>query len=703
MKHKKVHIDFETRSVIDLPITGIYKYAIDKSTDVLCLAYAFDEGPIKIWKLGDSPPLDLLQAVQEKIINTAHNASFEFMIWNYVCVKKYNWPTLRLSQLDCTMIRAYSMGLPGKLENASKAVGLEAEKDMKGHRIMLQLSRPRSFDENGDPLWWDVADSTPKLDIAAKYERLYSYCKQDIVVERELDKRLLPLSDKELALWHLDQKINHRGVYCDIQSVTTASNIVDIEKDRLNGIMQKKTKGFVSTCNAHAALKTWINTFNIYKGKRYKEDGPIISYKEKGETKKRKQWKKDELMICQGVGKDLILEMLDMDLPKKLKEVLLIRKEAAKSSNAKLDAMIERDAGDKRLRFCFQYYGAPSTGRWAGRGVQLQNMTRPTIKQKAIEGIFKIINDPNLDLYEMINHINLFHGPPVSRISDCIRGMLVAAPGKKLIAVDFAAIESRVLAWLAGQEDKLNIYRGHGKIYEHNACIIYGIYNINKITEAQRQVGKVAELALGFQGGVVAFQSMAKKFALKMTDDEAEVIKVNWRSANPNIVSYWYDLERAAISAVTYPGQKFVCGVRGREVTFLKKGSFLFCRLPSGRAICYPYPKMKIVKTPWGEDKNALTYKGEENYQFITKVAYGGLLAENITQATARCLLSEAMPRFENNAHPIVMHTHDEIVAEVDKNFSSVKEAKDLMCILPIWAKDLPIEAKGWEGERYRK
>ena len=291
----------------------------------------------------------------------------------------------------------------------------------------------------------------------------------------------------------------------------------------------------------------------------------------------------------------------------------------------------------------------------------------------------------------------------MTRVADCLRGILKAPHGKKLIAVDFAAIEGRVLAWLAGEESKLNIYRGHGKIYEHTAAQIYNINNIENVTKEQRQIGKVAELALGFQGGVVAFQSMAKNYFVKVPDKLANEIKTTWRKANPNIVSYWYDLERAAIAAVKYVGQKFACGPSGRKVIFLKKGSFLFCRLPSGRAICYPYPKMKIVKTPWGEDKNALAYKGEENFQFVTKVAYGGLIAENVTQATSRDLLVESMFRFEKAGYPIILHVHDEAVFEVNKNFGSVKETEEIMCVLPKWAKDLPIQAKGWEGLRYRK
>ena len=574
---------------------------------------------------------------------------------------------------------------------------------MKGHRIMLQLSQPRDVNADGSPIWWDINDKSTGIDIKAKYKALYKYCIQDIIVERELDKRLLPLSESELALWHLDQKINYRGIHCDLEAVKVAIDIIAIEKKRLNECIQLATKNIVATCNASMALKNWINTFNLYKGAKYKSDGPPKKYKENGETKVKKAWLKGDKKIIQGVGKDVVKDLLETKLPKPVRRALLIRQEAAKNSTAKLDAILSGISRDNRVRGTIQFYGAASTGRWAGRRVQPHNMTRPTIDQKEIDELFQIILDQTQSLKDKMDSIRIFHGDITPRISDCLRGFITAAPGKRLISVDFSAVEGRVLAWLAGQESILTIFRGHGKIYEHTACQIYYIDNINDVTKDQRQIGKVATLALGFQGGVVAFQSMAKNYFVKVPDKQANIIKTNWRKANPKIVTYWYDLERAAIAAVKYPGQKFGCGVQGRQVTFLKSGSFLFCRLPSGRAICYPYPKLKNVKTPWGAIKKALTYKGEENYQFVTKVAYGGLLAENITQATARDLLVNSMRVFEKFNYNIVMHVHDEIVCEVDKNFGSLKEAENLMRILPKWAKDLPIEAKGWEGQRYRK
>lgn len=671
MKKHVLHIDFETRSTIDLIKAGAHVYAKHHTTDVLCMAYAANEGPVHLWLLGEPFPSKLKDlAINSQIVVMAHNAAFEFLIWNDVCVRKYNWPRLPINRFDCTMIRAYNMGLPGTLDQAAKAVGMSYEKDMKGHRIMLQLCKPRKIEEGtGRITWWEDNDSTPNLDIGEKYETLYRYCKQDIIVERELDKRLLPLSANERKIWLLDQKINYKGVYLDEKAAEKAIVIVKKEQKKFNEMIKQQTDGKVNTVNAHIALRAWINAQGI---------------------------------DCNSVGKAEVLDLLADDaLPEKVRGILLIRQEASRSSTAKITKMITGKSDDNRVRGCLQYYGAASTGRWAGRRIQLQNLKRPQISQEEIDDIMDMIAQATAD--EGREYLQIFHGSAIKPISDCLRAMFIAAPGKKLIAVDFSAIEGRVLAWLAGEEKTLNIYRGHGKIYEHTACQIYQLNNINKVDKKQRLVGKVATLALGFQGGVGAFQSMAKVYFIKVPDTQAEQIKLTWRQANPNIVSYWYQLERAAIAAVECPGQKFACGPKGRHATFLVKGSFLFCRLPSGRAICYPYPKMKMVKTPWGEMKNALSYKGNVYGQFVTRIAYGGLIAENITQATARDLLAAALLRFDAKGYPIVFHVHDEIVVEAPKGFSSVREAEELMCELPAWAKGLPIKAEGWQGKRYRK
>ncbi len=309
-----------------------------------------------------------------------------------------------------------------------------------------------------------------------------------------------------------------------------------------------------------------------------------------------------------------------------------------------------------------------------------------------------------MNLQNAIEEIDLYYGKPMQVMSDCLRGFVTAAPGKKLICVDFSSIEARVLAWLAGQENVLDVFRTHGKIYEHAISEISGT-PIDEVTPEQRQIGKVIILALGYGGGVRAFQSMAKNYKVKIPDAQAKIIKNDWREKHKDIVSYWHRLEDAAIGACFSPGQKFSAGAKGREIVFLKHGSFLWAKLPGGGVLCYPYPKIKEVDTPWGQPKDALTFMGVDSLtkKWCEQQTYGGSLAENTTQAVARDLLVAAMHRWEENGYPPIMHCHDEAVSEVLKTFGSLKEAVELFCQLPDWAKGLPIAAAGWEGKRYRK
>lgn len=354
----RVFFDFETRSEIDLKAVGAHRYANDPSTDVICLAWALNDEPVKIYRPldGDPLPQELFAYIKSSHHFFAHNAPFEKLIWHYVLVKKYNWPPLPITQLFCTMAMAYAMGLQGRLEDASKCVGLKVEKDMKGNRVMLQLSRPRTIDKiTGEVTWWERKDSTPALDINQKYEQVYSYCKQDIIVLRELFKRLMPLSAKERQLWLLDQRINDRGVYIDIYAAENAIAIAKSETMLLNERMRDLTNQDVSSCNAHTALRKWVNSHGV-------------------ET--------------DSVDKASVLALLENpeDLPSIVLDVLELRQDSARSSVKKIDRMVSSlDVG--RSKGCFQYHGAASTGRWAGRRIQLQNMPRPELPQIAIEDI----------------------------------------------------------------------------------------------------------------------------------------------------------------------------------------------------------------------------------------------------------------------------------------------------------------------------
>lgn len=655
----KLHIDFETRSQADLKVVGLDNYAKHPSTKPWCMGYAFNDGPAHIWAPVNATDgvQDVLDHVELGGVVYAHNAAFELAIWNNICVPRYGWPELKPEQMRCTMAMAYAMALPGSLEKAAAAVGITQQKDMAGGRLMLQMAKPRSE----DPLtWWDEPD---------KLQALYEYCRQDVRVERELEKRLMPLSQDEQALWVLDQKINNRGVHVDIPNIDRALKIVESEKRRLDEEMRDVTGGFVSVCSEVKRIGTWLRLQDVELPSLAKAD---------------------------------VLDALQIDtLPPLARRALLLRQEAGKTSTAKLKAMREAASADNRIRGTMQYHGA-GTGRWAGRRIQPHNMPRPHLKRKEIDDAISNFGD--------CDYLSVFHGPPLSVVSSSLRALICAAPGNTLLAADFSNIEGRGLAWLAGEETKLKRFRdfdaGTGPdIYKATAAAILG-RPVSGITDAERQTfGKVPELACGYQGGVGAFQMMAKTYLVKVPDAVAERAKEGWRAAHPNIVAYWWALEEAALSAVLRAGQKYSAGPKGREIVFKVSGSFLWCKLPSGRVLCYPYPVVKPIETPWGEMKDQVHYMTVDGLsnKWVETHTYGGKLAENVTQAICRDLLVTAIRNAEAGGYPVVLHVHDEVVSEVPENHGSLEEFENICSQAPAWAKGLPVVAKGWRQKRYGK
>lgn len=690
-----IHLDFETRSRADLKAVGLWNYVRDPSTEILCVGFAFGDGEVSVLDPDDVPD-ELLERVElgEEVV--AHNAQFELAVWNEVGRYRHGWPKLSIKQLNCTMARAYRMSLPGSLEKAAAALGVEVQKDMEGRRLMLKMCKPFRGE------WWDRPGDR---------DRLKRYCAVDVQVEQELDKRLLPLPPKERELWVLDQKINRRGIGIDLRGVGRALQVVAEESDRLHQAMRDVTENQVATCSAVGQLKDWFHKRGF---------------------------------AVEGVGKPVLTKLLEFDLPADVRKAVLLRLEASKTSTAKLKSMKANAGEDGRVRYCLQYHGA-STGRWAGRIIQPQNLPRPPAGFNHVDAckVIKALRAKDATARIRREYPNL---GVTEAISASLRAFILGTGGRDLIAMDFSAIEARVVAWLAGQENVLKIFRGDGKVYEAAAAEIFGV-PISKVTKEQRAVGKVAILALGYQGGPRAFQTMAAGYGVSLApvfdsvwgraDSEmqekaerswsqavkdaenrgaevgstkrewlaADVIKMFWRLANPKITSYWYAVEQAAHDAVFAPHTITEVGLLNRKVKFVKRGSFLFCRLPSGRALTYPYPEIREVKTGWGEKKPAVTYRTVDSTtrKFIRTAGYGGKLVENITQAVARDLLVHGMRQVERKGYRVAFHIHDEVVIEHPRWQGSIHEVQRLMERVPPWAKGLPLAVDGWRGRRYRK
>lgn len=667
-----LHLDWETRSAADLRQVGLHNYANDPTTGIWCGAYAFDDEPVETWLPGQPCPPRVYDYIASGGKVIAHNFFFEITLNNVVAVR-HGWPVMRPEQGECTLAMAYSMGLPGGLEDAAMAMGLHLHKDMEGRGIMLRLARPRKVLPDGTIVWWQDED---------KIKRLIAYNQQDVRVERELHKRLMPLSEKERAVWLLDYKINQKGVRIDRASVSAAIQMAEKLKADYDAQMKEATGGAAETCNALIPIKEWLAGHGCPTDSLAKQD---------------------------------VIDLLDdPSFSPEVRRVLTLRQEAAKASTAKFTSMLKIAGEDDRLRGLFQYHGA-ATGRWAGRKVQPHNLPRDVPPTETVERILEHVRNGEHDAIDMI------YGSPMTVLSRCLRGFFVPAPGKLLVGGDYSAIEGRGTAWIAGEEWKLKAFRaadaGTGPgIYELMAGKILGL-KPEAVNKEQRQAyGKVPELALGYQGGVGAFQTMAKTYGVKISDEEADKIKLRWRIEHPRIKQTWYDLQNAAINAVRRKGDVFSAGAAGRQVKFKVVGSFLWCLLPSGRALCYPYPKLlpgiygeqltyMTVPSPDDKRKGKVIADPNNSSNWARVGTYGGSLMENVVQAICRDLLAEAMLRLDRCGFDIVLHVHDEIVAE--EELSSGDEGlaalamTQVMAEVPAWATGFPVNVKCEAMVRY--
>lgn len=710
-----LHCDVETRSAVDLKKTGAYVYFDDPTTDLWCACYAFDDGSVETWVPGEPCPDDVRQHIENGGRLVAHNAAFERLCFNKVLGPRHGWPVPDLEQWYCTTAMCLALALPAGLEDACAVVQAPVQKDAKGARTMKQMAKPRR-PRKGEPtdklLWWDDAE---------RLKVLYAYCRKDVEAERALEKRLAPLSEKEQKLWWLDQKINDRGVCVDTQLCHAALAIVGDARERLDREMRDLTDGAVAGTSAVSRLKGWLRDECGFDGEEFMAAAQFDP-----------SWSLDY-----SLSKDIIAELLTRDdLPPKARRAFELRREGSKTSVSKIDALLNGMQADRRSRGLLQYHAA-STGRWGGRRFQPQNIKRPDLKD--VDQAIFFVRKGDLDLIETV------YGEPLSTIGDCLRGMVCAEEGNDLVTADYSNVEGRVLAWLADEKWKIDAFKAYDAglgpdLYKLAYSNTFNV-SLADVSRQQRQVGKVEELSMGYQGGVGAFLAMAPSYNVKIgeyydsiresasqavfeqaeaayrqrgastgveerTWVAAETVKIGWRAAHPAVQQFWWDMEEAAKQTVDTGEPRQVGRIR-----FFKQGSFLFMRLPSGRRLAYAFPCIKSAVMPWTDSdgkparKPVLHFKGVDSMtrQWREQKTYGGSLVENACQAVARDLLAEALPRLEEAGYPTVLTVHDEAMAEVSAGFGSVKEYEEIMSELPVWASGLPLVAEGWRGERYRK
>ncbi|MBL4769520.1 MAG: hypothetical protein JKY94_17740 [Rhodobacteraceae bacterium] len=693
-------------NVKGLQAVGGWAYSEHPSTEIICLRYDIGNG-VQGWRPGDPPPLDLFDYLARGGIATAFNSFFEYAIWTNVAFVKYGWPRISLASLRCTAARARAFSLPDGLDNVTKVLGTAA-KDMVGNKIMLQISMPRSPTKDDPRLRFNAVED------ADKYNRTYEYCGDDVLAEGGVAAVCPPLPAAELEIWQYDQIINVRGVQIDTKALADCIEVARLAFAQYTEELSTLTYGEVTSVSQSQRLQAFLGRAGVNMPDMQAETVEVaLEHEPQGTLAHR---------------------------------VLEIRALIGSASIKKLAAIKNRLGRDGRLRDLFVYAGATRTSRWAGRGPQPQNLPNksPKITKCHSCGIPYWVKLPycpaccstaqaatqwgpeaiTLALKHIatrdLGFIEKYWGNAVLLVIGVIRSLFVAKPGHRLIGADFSAIEAVVLAWLAGEEWRMEVFRTHGKIYEMSASLITGTPFDEMIAYKEetgvdhplrKTVGKVAELASGYRGGIGAWKQFgADKF---MNDEEIENSVAKWRAASPSIVDLWDGAEEAAKSAINQPGFLFNYKKIGYFVqTHPMVGDVLHCVLPSGRHLHYFWPTIEMSLMPW-EDRdgnpvyrpNICFYGWDSKFKRWDQIrTHGGKLTENFTQAVARDIQADAIVNAEKAGYPVVLHVHDEAVAEVPIGSGhSVDGLCEVMSRRPWWGQDLPLRAAGWEGLFYRK
>lgn len=667
-------IDIETYSDVDIGKAGLYKYAQSPAFEILLFAYSLDGGPVEVIDLagggmGGCIPLRLINALKDPAyIKHAYNAAFE---WYCLC-RHFRWNPEKegaafLRQWRCTMLHGLYCGYTAGLDATGKALGLPQDKQKlaTGKALIKYFCIPCAPSKANGGRTRNLPHHDP-----GRWELFKAYNAQDVVTEMEIERRLsrFPAPEEVQAQWVTDQIINLRGVAVDRPMVEGALDLdAAVRQEYLQEAMRLSG---LDNPNSVAQLSGWLQ----------EETGEEV-------TDLRKTTVSDLL------GKELSSESA--------RRMLEIRQELGKTSNKKYNALEAAVCADGRVRGLLQFYGANRTGRWAGRIVQPQNLPRTYIDGGLLPLARELVKNRQRDALQAI------FGSVPDTLSQLIRTAFTASPGHTLVDADFSAIEARVIAWLAGEEWVLDVFRTHGKIYEATASQMFNI-PLERIKKGSpeygyRQKGKVATLALGYQGGTGSLVSMG---ALRngLTEEELPDIVDRWRNANPNIVNFWYTVDAAAREAVNTGRRIELWDGRlafARESDPDNDLDFLTIRLPSGRKLYYAKPHMGVNR--FGQPSLGYWGMNQKTKKWERLETYGGKLVENITQAVARDCLAEAIDHLEAAGYPVVFHIHDEVVIDAGPDKADLDDVIRIMSQVPSWAEGLPLNADGWVNDFFKK
>jgi DNA polymerase len=642
-----LHVDIETYSSVDIKSAGAYKYAASADFEILIVAFAVDKKPVECYDWDKLPQRFFDMLLDPSVIKIAHNAAFE-----RICFARMDYG-VPAEQWRCSAIKAAYCGLPMSLGEVTKALDLGAKGKLStGSALIRYFCMPVKATLTNAGRTRNTAQNSPE-----KWADFVQYCKNDVEAEREIVERLAPfkMPESEWAAYVLDQQINDRGVLIDTTLARKAIEADGANMEALKNRLKEITK--LENPNSPAQLLKWLQ----------EQTGKEIN----------------------SLAKDSIEGLINETSAGVVREVLQLRQATSKTSVKKYAAMEACVGSDNRARGVFQFYGAGRTGRWSGRLIQLQNLPRNYILDLAYAR--DLLRNYSADYFGLCYDIS-------NTLSQLIRTALIPSKGKLFAVADFSAIEARVLAWLAGEQWRLDVFATHGKIYEASASKMFNV-PLDEIGKGSdlRQKGKVAELALGYQGGASALETMGgAKMGLSMQD--MEQIVERWRKANFKITQFWADLGKAAINCVKFRKEiKLSCGV-----TFRMIAGSLCVELPSGRSLTYW--SAQIAANRFGRE--TVRYMGVNTLtkQWGWQDTYGGKLTENIVQAVSRDLLLHSMHALDEG-YSIVMHVHDEVVAEVNAETAALD--LEIMCnamgCAPDWAHGLPLNADGYLCDFYKK